>query len=84
MNTGSVKTYTREDLVTFGNYLLSDLRRSKFNSTELNDLPKERISKVHDADIANWQDMENEVSIIFETMKQEIRDQMFIDSLSIE
>jgi hypothetical protein len=84
MNTGSVKTYTREDLVTFGNYLLSDLRRSKFEVPELINLPSERINKVHDADISNWQDMEKEVSTIFETMKQEIRDQMFIDSLSVE
>jgi len=29
-------------------------------------------------------DKETEVSNIFETMKQEIRDQMFIDSLSVE
>lgn len=73
--------YTREDLVTFGNYLLSDLRKSKFKVSELKNLPKERINKVHDADIANWQDMEKEVNTIFDTMKQEIRDQMFIDSL---
>ncbi len=76
--------YTKKDLVTFGNYLLSDLRNSKFKVPELHHLAAERIDKVHDADIANWQDMEKEVNTIFDTMKQEIRDQMFIDSLSVE
>jgi len=73
--------YTRQDLVTFGNYLLSDLRKSRFDSDLLNNLPNERTNCVHDSDISNWEEMEKEVNQIFEEMKQEIRDKMLIDSV---
>ena len=50
--------YTLSDLVSFGNHLLSEKRREDFQShTDLGseDL-EQRLMKVNDADIANWQD----------------------------
>lgn len=55
------KIYTRTDLVTFGNYLLSEARAKMFeNATmpteeELN----EYVNQVHHADIENWIELEN-------------------------
>lgn len=40
-------------LVEFGNYLLSDERKERFRQVSKSNL-KERLSKVHDADLANF------------------------------
>lgn len=55
----SLKTYLigEADLVSFGNYLLSKERRERFEShPEPTGTIEERLSQVHDADIANWLD----------------------------
>lgn len=48
--------YNRKDLVSFGNYLLSETRRDLFAShTEFGEKRlEERLSYVHDSDIENW------------------------------
>lgn len=57
-------TYTEFDLVTFGEYLLSEER-------------KKRVSKinrdcVNHADICNWKDKRKQEDIIVERMEQEV------------
>ncbi|WP_163320938.1 hypothetical protein [Dysgonomonas sp. 520] len=42
---------TQQDLVSFGNYLLSEERAATIES-------KENKSKVHDCDVANWKEKE--------------------------
>lgn len=42
--------YTEAELVTFGEYLLSDERRLRF----VGQSPAELLKMVHDADIENW------------------------------
>lgn len=45
------------DLVSFGNYLLSEEREQSVRSNpELADSVEERLRQVSDADIANWND----------------------------
>lgn len=50
------KTKKTSDLVSFGNYLLSDERKNNFKNHP--DFPEstleERLSQVHHADIENW------------------------------
>jgi hypothetical protein len=52
------KTYTKADLVSFGNYLLSEKRFNLFEGNPLftPETLEMRLSCVHDADIANWQE----------------------------
>ena len=53
-----VTYFNRTDLVKFGQYLLSEERRERFKQTEIERpdcLPlEERLSMVHNADLANW------------------------------
>ena len=44
----------QKELVSFGQYLLSEKRKKRFAETESNIPISERMSKVTDADIANW------------------------------
>lgn len=44
----------QKELVSFGQYLLSEKRKKRFEETESNIPISERMSKVTDADIANW------------------------------
>lgn len=48
--------FTEEDLVSFGNYMVSDLRREMYEShPDLKDENiEERLKSVSDADLANW------------------------------
>jgi len=48
--------FNRGDLVSFGEFLLSESRRERFaNSESEASLPlQERLSKVHHADVENW------------------------------
>jgi hypothetical protein len=44
----------QKELVSFGQYLLSEKRKKRFEETESNIPIDERMSKVTDTDIANW------------------------------
>lgn len=48
--------FAEEDLVSFGNYMVSDLRREMYeNHPDLKDENIEgRLKSVSDADLANW------------------------------
>ena len=48
--------FTEEDLVSFGEYLLGEDRRKLFESIEDPNgrSVHERLSEVHDSDLANW------------------------------
>ena len=48
--------FTEEDLVSFGNFMVSDSRRKMYeNHPELKDENiEERLKQVNDADLANW------------------------------
>lgn len=52
-------TYSKEDLVSFGNYMVSKQRRNLYEThPEANNISvDERLSNVHDADLANWQNL---------------------------
>lgn len=45
-----------KDLVSFGNYLLSEKRKQRFAGIGSHATLGERLSEVHDADIQNWID----------------------------
>lgn len=53
-----VTYFNRKDLVSFGSYLLSEKRKSRFvdSHTEgINSLPvEESLAMVHHADVENW------------------------------
>jgi hypothetical protein len=58
-----VTYYNRKDLVSFGTYLLSEIRKSKIISSYMQDVEDgiknpyplfERLKAVHNADIQNW------------------------------
>jgi hypothetical protein len=54
-----VTYFNRKDLVSFGNYLLSDERKERFKinpNFRNGELLKERLSQVHHADVENWMD----------------------------
>ena len=48
--------FTEEDLVSFGEYLLSDERKQKVeeNWPNTSEILESNLKKVHDADLANW------------------------------
>lgn len=48
--------FTKKEMVSFGNYLLSKERKESFeNHPELgSENLEERLSQVHDSDVANW------------------------------
>jgi len=53
------KQFTEKDLVDFGNYLRSKERKKLFKSHPCpNGTLKERLSMVHDCDIANFKSKE--------------------------
>ena len=50
-----VTYFNKKDLVSFGNYLLSDERRELYkNHPELSEHLEERLATVSHADIENW------------------------------
>jgi hypothetical protein len=51
-----VTYFNRKDLVSFGNYLLSDKRRKLFEETESSLSIDERLKEVHHADVENWKE----------------------------
>lgn len=52
----SEKQFTEKDLVDFGNYLGSDLRRERYNSVESGLTTNERLQNVSDADVQNFKE----------------------------
>ena len=50
--------FTKKDLVEFGNYLLSEKRKQSIKIISSKNL-KERLSQVHDADLANFREASN-------------------------
>ena len=47
--------YTESDLISFGNYLLSDKRKEYFHGGSYTEI-MESLGHIHDNDITNWQD----------------------------
>ena len=56
--------FNRGDLVSFGEFLLSESRRERFANSETEaSLPlEERLSMVHHADVENWLEERGKVS----------------------
>jgi hypothetical protein len=52
-----MKAFTLTDLVSFGEYLLSKERTKTVKSHPIKGGLSERLTKVSDADIANWKDL---------------------------
>lgn len=52
-----METFTLTELVSFGKYLLSKERKKLVQSHPIKGGLSERLSKVSDADIANWKDL---------------------------
>lgn len=50
------RKFEEKDLVSFGNYLLSDERKTIFKKHPTDLSLEERLSNVHDPDLANWKD----------------------------
>lgn len=51
--------FTERDLVSFGDYLLSDERKEKILSNpEFEGRLEEDLKQVYDADLANWSEMQ--------------------------
>ena len=49
--------FTEEDLISFGSYLLSDIRMEHIQSlskTETQDVIEKRLKSVSNADLGNW------------------------------
>ena len=62
-----VTQYNEGDLVSFGKYLLSDVRTERIinhpNAAQM--LPaKERLKEVHHADVSNWLDSKSEKALV--------------------
>lgn len=47
-----------KNLVSFGEYMMSNERRERFKSVSMDNL-EERLSQVHDADVQNWKEKFN-------------------------
>lgn len=63
----SKKSYfTLKDIVSFGNYLLSEQRENSYRTTSLDNpnMPpyEDRFRNVSDADIANWKEINSSFS----------------------
>ena len=56
-----MERFTKSDLISFGQYLLSEERARKFRETAqvVRFSVKERLSQVHDADFQNWLEARN-------------------------
>ena len=55
-----METFTLSELVSFGEYLLSKERKKMIQKKPIKGGLSERLSKVSDADIANWKDLKKE------------------------
>jgi len=49
-----VTYFNHKDLVSFGNYLLSDERKERFEKSEITVPLEDRLSGVYREDIENW------------------------------
>jgi hypothetical protein len=49
-----VTYFNRKDLVSFGNYLLSEERKTRFEQIESETPVEERLKQVSHADVENW------------------------------
>ena len=62
------EVFDEKDLVTFGKYLLSQLREDSLKRTSIenpNSLPyEEKFREVYDADLANWKVMKRNNKLI--------------------
>ncbi len=61
--------FTEEDLVSFGNYLLSDIRTKHIRSTSdgiSDETIEDRLKNVSDADLGNWAYLVNQAKKDFE------------------
>jgi len=58
-----VTSFNRKDLVSFGNYLLSDARREMFVEGEHKLSLEERLCMVHHADVCNWLDIQEKTFV---------------------
>lgn len=59
-------TYTEEEIVSFGNYLLSEARKELFKSHPSypnEELLDERLAVVHDSDVENWKGINKEIKL---------------------
>lgn len=54
---------SRKNLISFGNYMMSEERRERFKELS-NDNLEDRLSQVHDADIQNWKDMQETLKVV--------------------
>lgn len=58
---GRVPEYTEKELISFGNYLLTEDRKKLFQHMEgypMSIILEERLKKVSDADLCNWKEKE--------------------------
>lgn len=62
--------YTEKDLISFGNFVLSGMRKVENETT-----------KIHHSDLENWKDFKENVDDIFEKMKLEIEADLLKESL---
>lgn len=63
-----VTTYNMKDMVSFGNYVLSDERRELYaNHPQADSMPplEERLKHVSHADVENWKDKKSKEIAIF-------------------
>ncbi len=60
----SDKQFTASDLISFGNYLVSDARRKTFGNAPKGGVSKsERMKVVHDSDIQNWKEQQSPANV---------------------
>lgn len=62
-----MEAFSRIDLVSFGNYLLSEERRQLFVQNpnfEKGELLEERLKHVHNADIENWKELYDKKGVL--------------------
>lgn len=50
--------FTKSDLVSFGNFMVSDKRTESVKLWEKGD-PEDNLKNVHDSDIANWNEQKS-------------------------
>lgn len=48
------KTYNTKQTTSFGQYLLSDLRKARISSTVSQIPVEDRLKEIHHADMENW------------------------------
>jgi secreted trypsin-like serine protease len=65
--------FTEEDLVSFGSYLLSDIRMENIQAMskeETQDIIEQRLKNVSDADLGNWAYLVNKAKEQSETKSE--------------